>query len=181
MDLNAYVSVRLRCCEAGRPRTMHCPDCGDEHKIATPAPFPSRSTPQDDGRSSLIDVGECANIIIFIVPLLAERVGFEPTLEFPLNTLSKRAPSATRPSLRVRVRILMESPRMSLDNLGAGSVLHIRPRLSAKKKSLLAEALGNDSTADRSGTTGSACRVSPCKFDDSPCPASFGSWRALWR
>jgi hypothetical protein len=30
---------------------------------------------------------------------LAERVGFEPTLEFPLNTLSKRAPSATRPSL----------------------------------------------------------------------------------
>src|SRR5258708_35235330 len=25
---------------------------------------------------------------------LAERVGFEPTLEFPLNTLSKRAPSS---------------------------------------------------------------------------------------
>src|SRR5262252_5010440 len=35
---------------------------------------------------------------------MAERVGFEPTLEFPLNTLSKRAPSATRPSLRTRVR-----------------------------------------------------------------------------
>src|SRR6266481_6160292 len=34
---------------------------------------------------------------------LAERVGFEPTLEFPLNTLSKRAPSATRPSLRRRL------------------------------------------------------------------------------
>ena len=34
---------------------------------------------------------------------MAERVGFEPTLEFPLNTLSKRAPSATRPSLRHRV------------------------------------------------------------------------------
>src|SRR5208337_2819625 len=31
--------------------------------------------------------------------VLAERVGFEPTLEFPLNTLSKRAPSTTRPSL----------------------------------------------------------------------------------
>ena len=30
---------------------------------------------------------------------LAERVGFEPTVEFPLHTLSKRAPSATRPSL----------------------------------------------------------------------------------
>ena len=32
--------------------------------------------------------------------MLAERVGFEPTLELPLNTLSKRAPSTTRPSLR---------------------------------------------------------------------------------
>jgi hypothetical protein len=31
---------------------------------------------------------------------LAERVGFEPTLEFPLNTLSKRAPSTTRPPLQ---------------------------------------------------------------------------------
>ncbi len=28
---------------------------------------------------------------------MAESVGFEPTLELPLNTLSKRAPSATRP------------------------------------------------------------------------------------
>lgn len=33
---------------------------------------------------------------------VAERVGFEPTLRFPVNTLSKRAPSATRPSLRRR-------------------------------------------------------------------------------
>src|SRR5216683_5015986 len=32
--------------------------------------------------------------------ILAEREGFEPSLEFPLNTLSKRAPSTTRPSLR---------------------------------------------------------------------------------
>ena len=32
--------------------------------------------------------------------MLAERVGFEPTLPFRVNTLSKRAPSATRPSLR---------------------------------------------------------------------------------
>ena len=31
---------------------------------------------------------------------LAERVGFEPTLPFRVNTLSKRAPLATRPSLR---------------------------------------------------------------------------------
>ena len=32
--------------------------------------------------------------------VLAEKVGFEPTLEFPLNTLSKRAPSTTRPPLQ---------------------------------------------------------------------------------
>ena len=31
---------------------------------------------------------------------MAEREGFEPSVEFPLHTLSKRAPSATRPSLR---------------------------------------------------------------------------------
>jgi hypothetical protein len=37
---------------------------------------------------------------------LAERVGFEPTLEFPLNTLSKRAPSTTRPSLHVYGRLI---------------------------------------------------------------------------
>ena len=35
------------------------------------------------------------------VPLqmLAERVGFEPTRRLPAYTLSKRAPSATRPPL----------------------------------------------------------------------------------
>ena len=33
--------------------------------------------------------------------VMAERVGFEPTLPFRVNTLSKRAPSATRPSLRL--------------------------------------------------------------------------------
>ena len=31
---------------------------------------------------------------------LAEREGFEPSVELPLHTLSKRAPSTTRPSLR---------------------------------------------------------------------------------
>jgi hypothetical protein len=31
---------------------------------------------------------------------LAEGVGFEPTIRLPVYTLSKRAPSATRPSLR---------------------------------------------------------------------------------
>src|SRR5215469_4596342 len=31
---------------------------------------------------------------------MAEREGFEPSIRFPVYTLSKRAPSATRPSLR---------------------------------------------------------------------------------
>ena len=31
---------------------------------------------------------------------MAERVGFEPTRRFPAYTLSKRAPSTTRPPLR---------------------------------------------------------------------------------
>jgi hypothetical protein len=33
---------------------------------------------------------------------LAERVGFEPTIPVKVYTLSKRAPSATRPSLRTK-------------------------------------------------------------------------------
>src|SRR6187399_2621584 len=41
---------------------------------------------------------------------LAERVGFEPTVEFPLHTLSKRAPSTTRTSLRVESTSYVRSP-----------------------------------------------------------------------
>jgi hypothetical protein len=40
---------------------------------------------------------------------MAERVGFEPTLEFPLNTLSKRAPSATRPPLLLKRQTAAEA------------------------------------------------------------------------
>jgi hypothetical protein len=36
---------------------------------------------------------------------MAERQGFEPWIEFPLYTLSKRAPSTTRPSLRFWKRL----------------------------------------------------------------------------
>ena len=32
---------------------------------------------------------------------MAERMGFEPMIEFPLYTLSKRAPSTTRPPLQI--------------------------------------------------------------------------------
>src|SRR5262245_16790199 len=44
---------------------------------------------------------------------LAEGVGFEPTLRFPVNTLSKRAPSATRPPLLIGAAI---GPRLSTSN-----------------------------------------------------------------
>ena len=36
---------------------------------------------------------------ILVAEGLADRVGFEPTIRFPVYTLSKRAPSATRPPL----------------------------------------------------------------------------------
>src|SRR5262245_58854179 len=43
---------------------------------------------------------------------MAEREGFEPSIEFPLYTLSKRAPSTTRPSLRFRkARASLRIPR----------------------------------------------------------------------
>ena len=45
-----------------------------------------------NGRQQITKYREISN-------LMAERVGFEPTLPFRVNTLSKRAPSATRPSL----------------------------------------------------------------------------------
>src|SRR5262245_10328163 len=47
------------------------------------------------------------------VSVLAEGVGFEPTLRFPVNTLSKRAPSATRPPLLIGPAI---GPRLSTSN-----------------------------------------------------------------
>ena len=34
---------------------------------------------------------------------MAERMGFEPMKEFPLYTLSKRAPSTTRPPLHLKL------------------------------------------------------------------------------
>ena len=47
--------------------------------------------------------GPCQYIEFYrdILVVLAERVGFEPTVRFPVHTLSKRAPSTTRTSLRV--------------------------------------------------------------------------------
>ena len=54
---------------------------------------------------------------------MAEREGFEPSVELPLHTLSKRAPSTTRPSLRRIQKVeprsgLALSRRASLDCIG---------------------------------------------------------------
>ncbi len=62
----------------------------------------------------LLFPAESAKVRQFFYSLMAERVGFEPTLEFPLNTLSKRAPSTTRPSLPRGIRQL-ECTISSLD------------------------------------------------------------------
>jgi hypothetical protein len=71
-----------------------------------------------------------------MIQKLAERVGFEPTLEFPLNTLSKRAPSATRPSLRRES--WKEMPRISVKNAAANSAdpLHINSIGASSKRQL---------------------------------------------
>src|SRR5205823_12536563 len=53
---------------------------------------------------------------------LAERVGFEPTIRFPVYTLSKRAPSATRPSLpEGRLRTRRELPHLLFYRIELGS------------------------------------------------------------
>src|SRR5919106_6989034 len=51
------------------------------------------------------DLLSMSSRVFSIIYMLAERVGFEPTVEFPLHTLSKRAPSTTRTSLRSSVRL----------------------------------------------------------------------------
>jgi hypothetical protein len=42
---------------------------------------------------------------------MAERVGFEPTVEFPRHSLSRRAPSTARTPLRGCFRIVAERGR----------------------------------------------------------------------
>jgi hypothetical protein len=70
---------------------------------------------------------------------LAEGVGFEPTIRFPVYTLSKRAPSATRPSLRRAGRTIaagfslttkgIELPNINADPAEAVFWVRTRPAL----------------------------------------------------
>ena len=66
-------------------------------------------------RSNAYSAQAAARSLCAKAEIMAERVGFEPTLGFPLNTLSKRAPSTTRPSLRLRC-----SPTLNRISRGAG-------------------------------------------------------------
>ncbi len=55
---------------------------------------------------------------------MAEREGFEPSVEFPLHTLSKRAPSTTRPSLRTGRLVLKTGQK----NTAQAALPIVRPR-----------------------------------------------------
>ena len=67
---------------------------------------PPAKVPTDRGISSSSQPPSASPRANSPIRKLAERVGFEPTLEFPLNTLSKRAPSTTRPSLLGKLEML---------------------------------------------------------------------------
>ena len=71
---------------------------------------------------------------------LAEREGFEPSVEFPLHTLSKRAPSTTRTSLRFRINDLRAVRRQ---------IIARRRRMHASSTSPLNPAVYGPPTAAR--------------------------------
>ena len=56
---------------------------------------------------------------MLVAAMMAERVGFEPTVEFPLHTLSKRAPSTARTSLR--------KGRLALSDRNSQSITRLAP------------------------------------------------------
>src|SRR5713101_192128 len=57
---------------------------------------------------------------------MAEREGFEPSIEFPLYTLSKRAPSTTRPSLRAREVLQSQYSALLVDDRSV-ALAHFAP------------------------------------------------------
>ena len=74
----------------------------------------------------MTNLSTLSNVLVF--NNMAERVGFEPTLPFRVNTLSKRAPSATRPSLRC-FNALQTDPSNLLPRL-EGLCFHVMSSLS---------------------------------------------------
>ncbi len=68
-----------------------------------------------------------------LVRTVAEGVGFEPTLRFPVNTLSQRAPSATRPPLRIASSRSAQYSRAGRADkaMSQGTISRDFPRLAA--------------------------------------------------
>ena len=62
--------------------------------------YPTELHAQIRGRDSPACAGACQSVTSTHRSNMAEREGFEPSIEFPLDTLSRGAPSATRPSLQ---------------------------------------------------------------------------------
>ena len=67
-------------------------------------------------------------VLRFSAVIMAESQGFEPWLRFPANTLSKRAPSATRPTLLYVVLAIV-----NIDQIGfqAWAGMALRPKLAS--------------------------------------------------
>src|SRR5580700_9119179 len=66
---------------------------------------------------------------------MAERVGFEPTVEFPQHTLSKRAPSTTRTPLRAMESSFRLTETCSRTKARRGDSFHeagSQPRLNVR-------------------------------------------------
>ena len=85
---------------------------------------------------------------------MAESEGFEPSIRFPVYTLSRGAPSATRPALRISVCLAHE--HLCLRNHGARARYFGRPALSP---------LGSLRS----------CKIAPGDFVlRAPCPKPFG-------
>ena len=62
---------------------------------ATPTPAKPRKSRQNPA------VAEVNTVVYRMAKILAEGAGFEPAIPFPVYTLSRRAPSTTRPPLRI--------------------------------------------------------------------------------
>ena len=103
------MSARAQCAGADRMMLGGAFDRVPHRMMVTPfrGRRLSRKRPQTSAKGGDIegDIGRGSITVYVVISIgkldyLAEGVGFEPTIRFPVYTLSKRAPSATRPSLQ---------------------------------------------------------------------------------